>query len=663
MQVVHTAALPPNHGRITLAISGCTWKSRQALRKTQPAFRIIKFRHPGRREGSDFVQPTSRFFGLRPQNENAFWIGQLERAGIDTAVDQEILAGDVARLDAAKVGAELAELLGGAEAAGRDLFFPFAFDLLRSFALLLRRNLSVADQPVGPEAPREQVVDGDVVRDGFARETRDKAGEAAPRAVRQGQLGDRRLYRARGDVDDAPEAPRDHSIHRRLDQLDRSEHVRAQRLQPVFARELAKIRRRGSAGVGDEDVGLRAGGERRDAAQFAGDVRRHRDDDRAGGGADLVRGFFQSLALARHQRDAAAFARERGGAAPAQPLACAAYQRGRAANFQVHYRSPEKLSRRPQRHQHHAAQHQSATRQLYRGHGLVQSHPAEKNGGQRTERPDQGDLVRADAAQCLGGDEYRKHGRKNRHGDRYAVYGRRQREGRERPEQEELRDAKNARDRHGVGGETDRAHALHHLAAGHEIDGVARRARETQGCAQRQVGVAVPEQGRHHQRNPGVGEDQRDDLADARALVQKNYREHDDQRGIEEQDQAAQSRRNVLQAQKIDEAGEVIPDESQKHDRPDVAPGEPVAGRVAPDPGCGREKEWQGENHAQREQRDRIDDVAVGELDQDGAKREAHHARDRHRDADGAVGSRRSHREDSVMERFVLALRGERIKL
>src|SRR6267143_3231261 len=301
------------------------------------------FCHPERSEESAFVQATSRFFGLRPQNEYAYWIGQLERAGIDTAVDQEILAGDVARLDAAQVGAELAELLGRAEAAGRDLFFPLALDLLRSLALLLRRKLGVADQPVGPEAPGKQVVDGDVVHDGFARETGDEAGEAAPRAVRQRQLRDRRLYRARGDVDDAPEAPRDHSVHRRFDQFDGRQHVRAQRLLPVFARELAEISGRGAAGVGDEDVRLRAGGERRDAALFAGDVRRHGDHRRARHGADFVRGFLQRLALARDQGDAAAFARERGGAAPAQALACAAYERGLAANFQVHCRSPEKL--------------------------------------------------------------------------------------------------------------------------------------------------------------------------------------------------------------------------------------------------------------------------------------------------------------------------------
>src|SRR4051812_20789943 len=33
MQVVHTAALPPNHGRMYFAMSGCTRKSRNALQK------------------------------------------------------------------------------------------------------------------------------------------------------------------------------------------------------------------------------------------------------------------------------------------------------------------------------------------------------------------------------------------------------------------------------------------------------------------------------------------------------------------------------------------------------------------------------------------------------------------------------------------------------
>ena len=37
MQVVHTAALPPNQGRIRRAISGCTRNSRNDDRKIVPA--------------------------------------------------------------------------------------------------------------------------------------------------------------------------------------------------------------------------------------------------------------------------------------------------------------------------------------------------------------------------------------------------------------------------------------------------------------------------------------------------------------------------------------------------------------------------------------------------------------------------------------------------
>jgi hypothetical protein len=33
MQAVQTAAEPPNHGKISLAMISCTWNSRNALRK------------------------------------------------------------------------------------------------------------------------------------------------------------------------------------------------------------------------------------------------------------------------------------------------------------------------------------------------------------------------------------------------------------------------------------------------------------------------------------------------------------------------------------------------------------------------------------------------------------------------------------------------------
>src|SRR6266702_7731970 len=127
-----------------------------------------------------------------------------ERAGVDAAVDQEILARDVARLHAAQKGAQLAELLGRADTARRNRLLDVPPHLFHGLAFLLRGELGVALQPVGPEAPGEQVVDRDVVRDGRARLARHEAGEAAPRAVRERELRDRSLHRARGDVENAP---------------------------------------------------------------------------------------------------------------------------------------------------------------------------------------------------------------------------------------------------------------------------------------------------------------------------------------------------------------------------------------------------------------------------------------------------------------------------
>src|SRR6266704_4576565 len=115
--------------------------------------------------------------------------------------------------------------------------------------------------------------------------------------------------------------------------------------------------------------------------------------------------------------------------------------------------SPDQLSCSTKRNQQHAGQHQRGARQLYRGHDLVQSHPAEKDGGHWTESSEKRHLIRADAAQGLGGDENRQDRRKNRHGQGEAVYLGWQRKRRERPQQEELRDAESARDGHRVGGE------------------------------------------------------------------------------------------------------------------------------------------------------------------------------------------------------------------
>src|SRR5438128_396606 len=58
---------------------------------------------------------------------------------------------------------------------------------------------------------------------------------------------------------------------------------------------------------------------------------------------EIIGGFLQRLALARDEGDAAAFASQRRCAPPTEPLACAAYERGLAANFKIHDFSERKF--------------------------------------------------------------------------------------------------------------------------------------------------------------------------------------------------------------------------------------------------------------------------------------------------------------------------------
>jgi hypothetical protein len=41
MHAVHTAGLPPNQGRITFPSSGCTWNSKNALKKIVIGYRAM----------------------------------------------------------------------------------------------------------------------------------------------------------------------------------------------------------------------------------------------------------------------------------------------------------------------------------------------------------------------------------------------------------------------------------------------------------------------------------------------------------------------------------------------------------------------------------------------------------------------------------------------
>ena len=84
---------------------------------------------------------------------------RLERSRVNAAVDQEILAGDIARLGAAQIGAQLAELLGRSEPAGGNRLFQLPFDFLHGLAFeFLGRLRGVF------EAPQQASVEFSIVR-------------------------------------------------------------------------------------------------------------------------------------------------------------------------------------------------------------------------------------------------------------------------------------------------------------------------------------------------------------------------------------------------------------------------------------------------------------------------------------------------------------------
>ena len=202
-------------------------------------------------------------------------------------------------------------------------------------------TLRGAAQAVGVERARQQAVDGDVVDHGLARKSGDEAGEAGARAVGQSQNLDRRLHRGGGDVDDAAEFARHHAVHRRLDQLDRRQHVGVDRLDPVVAGPVAEIAGRRAAGIVDQDIRIGTGLQRGLAPGGRGDVAGDFGHGDAGiGFADFVGGLFQRLRAARRQRDMHAFVGQRHGAGAAQALARCANDGAAAFDPKIHCFTP-----------------------------------------------------------------------------------------------------------------------------------------------------------------------------------------------------------------------------------------------------------------------------------------------------------------------------------
>src|SRR5580765_1344409 len=89
-----------------------------------------------------------------------------ERAAEGTAVDQQILPGNVAGMRGAQERAGRAKLVRIAEALGRNGRDAIGGNLGDALALLLGGFTQNTAQPVGIESARQYIVDGDIlVRD------------------------------------------------------------------------------------------------------------------------------------------------------------------------------------------------------------------------------------------------------------------------------------------------------------------------------------------------------------------------------------------------------------------------------------------------------------------------------------------------------------------
>ncbi|SOY55961.1 hypothetical protein CBM2585_A60166 [Cupriavidus taiwanensis] len=540
---------------------------------------------------------------------------------------------------AAQEGAGGAELGGLAEAARRVGRGAALRHFLDAQAGLLRAAFHGLEQAVGIERAGQQVVDGDAVLRHFARDAGNEAGQARARAVGQAQHIDRRLDRAAGDVDDAAPLARDHAVDGGLDQLDRGQHVGVERGQPVAALPVAEIARRRAAGVVDQDVEVAEFGgrvQRRLAPFRRGDVGRHRDYAAAMARAQVGRGLFQRLGASRHDHHVDALGRQRIGAGKAQALAGAAYQRMLAAQSQIHVILPSLLCLTDPRgrahesgflcrQQVHAAHHQRAAGQLHAAEGLAEQPEGQE---QRRYRPDHAGLRgqrRADARHRHHRQRHRQHGAEHRVDERQPHHRRRLRQLRHGPAQHQVLDhAAGGRHAHGIRHQPQRADAPHQLAAQDQVDTIGDGAAQHQRAAQPHLAAADIEVMREHQHDAGIGQQQRQPLARADGATEHQRGGQQHERWRQEQDQPLQPRGDVLQADEVEEARQVVADKAEKHHTAAVGPRQRRQPARLP-PANGHEQRHR-EQHAQRDHHHRIDVVAVHQLGDDGLGREQHRA-------------------------------------
>ena len=155
--------------------------------------------------------------------------------------------------------------------------------------------------------------------------------------------------------------------------------------------------------------------------------------------------------------------------------------------------------------------------------------------------------------------------------------------------------------------------------------------RSQRGVGALQIGLVAEDQ--HH---AAVADGHGHALAQRDAPTVHEPAQHQHQRGIEVQDQPLQAGADVLQAPEIEKTREVVAGEPQADDAEPVLAGERGLAPAGP-PGQ-RQEQRQREQHAVHDERDRVDPVAVRQLDDDGLAAEGDGAGGGEQEAGGEVG-------------------------
>ena len=146
----------------------------------------------------------------------------------------------------------------------------------------------------------------------------------------------------------------------------------------------------------------------------------------------------------------------------------------------------------------------------------------------------------------------------------------------------ELSDADEACHGSREAGEAQRAKALDLLAAIRQIDGIAHRAAEHEGRAQRHVRALQGRLSAEHAQHAGVAHGQRDDLLPGDLALEQQDAETEHQGRVQVENEALQACADVAQSREVEETCQVVAAESQTQHGPHVAPGRAAACRARP---------------------------------------------------------------------------------